>query len=619
MNGIIEEKLKKLPSEPGVYIMKNAAGTIIYVGKAKVLKNRVRQYFHSSAQHSAKTAALVSKIYDLEYIICDSEMEALVLESNLIKENKPRYNIMLKDDKHYPYIKITLNEEYPRLLYVRRIENDGARYFGPYPSGFSIRETIKLILDIFMIPHCLKKFPKDIGKERPCLYYRMGKCMAVCTGNVDKNTYRKVYSDIVKFLEGKDDEIIQNLTKEMQAASERLEFETAALLRDRIASVKNLSERQKVITDSSGDMDVIAVAAEGGLCSAEVFYIRSGRLIGMDSFDLSDALALDEKQILSDFVLSFYRRDNFIPDTVFVSEAVDDIETFEKYLTEKRGKRVHIKMPLRGDNKRLVDMAKNNAFKNIENYRTEQVKEKLISASVTELAEALRLEVIPDRIEAYDISHISGTDQVASMVVFINGKSAKREYRHFRIKTVEGANDTASMREVIERRLTHEQRNNDGKFSVLPDLILLDGGTAQLNAIRELFSELNTDIPVFGMVKNDRHKTRGIISDSGEVSLRPTSAAFRLVTNIQDEVHRFAIEYHRKLHKKKVISSELENIDGIGVQKRIALMKHFRSIEKIKKASADELVKVKGISDKNANDIYEYFRRKNSEEKEKNS
>lgn len=610
MNTVIEEKLNKLPRKPGVYMMKDAAGRIIYVGKAKVLRNRVRQYFQASANHSVKTAVMVSKICDLDYIICDSEMEALVLESNLIKENKPRYNILLKDDKHYPYIKITMNDEYPQMLFVRRIENDGAKYFGPYPSGYSIKETMELLKNIFLLPHCKKQFPRDLKKERPCLYYSMGRCSGICQGNVSAEDYKRIFKNIIKFLEGKDDEVAAQLEEEMREAAQNLEFERAALLRDRAASVKRLGEQQKVICDSGGDIDVIAAAAEDSLSSAEVFYIRGGRLIGRDSFDLSSAVNQEPRQLLSEFVPRFYSRDNYIPETVLLSHYIDDLEAVETYLSEKRGKRAYIKVPVRGGNKKTVDMAYNNALKNIENYKTVQVREKLRQASVTELAKALGLEVIPDRIESYDISHISGTDSVASMIVFENGKSARKEYRRFKIKTVEGANDTASLREVLYRRFTHEKRETDGKFSTLPDLILLDGGKGQLNAIKSLFAEMGIDIPVFGMVKDEKHRTRALLSEEGEVYLNPVSSVFNLVANIQDEVHRFAIEYHRSLHRKNVTESELEKVGGIGKQKRIALLKHFRSIAKIKTASLDELVAVKGISLKNAEDIKAYFNEK---------
>lgn len=610
MNANIEEKLKKLPDKPGVYMMKDVTGAIIYVGKAKVLKNRVRQYFQASASHSVKTTVMVSKINDLDYIICDSEMEALVLESNLIKENKPRYNILLKDDKHYPYIKITLNETWPRMLYVRKIENDGARYFGPYPSGYSIKETLDLLKNIFMLPHCSKIFPRDFNRERPCLYHSMGRCSAVCEGKTDPAEYRKLYKNIARFLEGSDEKVLEDLENEMKEASEALEFERAALIRDRILSVRRLSERQKVITESGGDIDVIAVAAADSLASAEVFYIRGGRLIGKDSFNLSGTLNLDEKQLLSDFVPRFYQRGNFIPNNIFLSHEIDGKDSVEALLSEKRGKRAYIKVPQKGDNKKTVDMALNNALKNIENYKTEKVKEKIRQSSVTELASELKLEVIPDRIEAYDISHISGQDTVASMIVFENGRSAKKEYRRFKVKSVNGVSDTDSMREVIERRFTHEKREGTGKFEKLPDLVLLDGGIAQLNAINKLFKELDIDIPVFGMVKDDRHRTRSIVSLDGEVQLNPVSSSFHLVTNIQDEVHRFAIDYHRKLREKHVTESELEKINGIGKNKRISLMKHFKSINAIKNASPEKLCEVRGISKTNAEEIYNYFRQK---------
>ena len=396
----------------------------------------------------------------------------------------------------------------------------------------------------------------------------------------------------------------------MMEASRNLEFERAALLRDRAASVKKLGEQQKVITDSGGDVDVFAVATQDSLSSAEVFYIRGGRLIGRDSFDLSESINQEPNQLLSEFISRFYSRDNYVPQTLLISHYIDDIKALESYLCEKKGKRVYIKVPVRGNNKKTVDMAYNNAIKNIENYKTAQVKEKILQESVVELAKVLGLDVIPDRIESYDISHISGSDSVASMIVFENGKSNKKEYRRFKIKTIQGANDTASLREVLYRRFTHEIREGDGKFEKLPDLILLDGGKGQLSAIKSLFEEIGVDIPVFGMVKDDKHRTRALLGKEGEVYLNPFSSVFNLVANIQEEVHRFAIEYHRKMHRKNTIESELEKIEGIGKQKRIALLKHFKSIGKIKTASIDELVAVKGISLKNAEDIHSYFKEK---------
>ncbi len=604
---LIEEKLKNLPDCPGVYQMKDRSGKIIYVGKAKILKNRVRQYFHASANHNVKTQIMVSNIADLDYIICDSEMEALVLESNLIKEYKPKYNILLKDDKHYPYIKLTLNEEYPRILYVRRIENDGAKYFGPYPAGFSVRETLDLLKNIFKVAHCKKQFPRDIGKERPCIYYSMGRCMAPCQGNVSSKEYQKLFKSIAAFMEGKDQEVIDEMTREMYQASENMEFEMAAALRDRIQSVKTLSERQKVITDNDADMDVFAFMAEDSLACVEVFYIRHGKLIGRDSFDVSNSVAENDAETLTGFVVQYYRDEYYIPKMILLSHEPEDTDMLERYIFELRGNKTHIHAPRRGANKRIVDMALENAAKNIVNMKTEKVKEQLKANALIELSQALKLEVVPDRIESYDISHISGSDSVASMVVFVNGRPAKKEYRHFKVDESIGNDDAASMRHTLMRRFTHESRYEDGRFSTLPDLILMDGGMTQVNAAREVLDDLGIDIPVFGMVKNDRHRSRGIVGSFGEITLPPGGSAFRLVAQLQEEVHRFAIEYHRKLRNKHMEESELDKIPGIGKAKKAQLLKSFKSIANIKKAKVSELCNVHGISRGIAERIYGYF------------
>ncbi len=603
---LIEEKLKKLPDCPGVYQMKDKTGKIIYIGKAKVLKNRVRQYFHSSAGHNLKTQLMVSNIADLDYIICDSEVEALVLESNLIKEYQPKYNILLKDDKHYPYIKLTMNEEYPRVLYVRRIENDGAKYFGPYPAGFSVRETLDLLKNIFRISHCKKQFPRDIGKERPCIYYSMGRCMAPCQGNVSSEEYKKLFRSIAAFMEGRDQEVIDELTAEMYKASENLEFEMAAVLRDRIQSVKALSQRQKVITDNDADMDVFALAAEDGLSCVEVFYIRHGKLIGRDSFDVSNTVS-DNGEALESFVTQYYRGEYYIPKMILLSHETEDETMLERYLFELRGKRTQVRCPQRGANRRIVEMALENASKNIMNMKTEKVKEQLKANAAIELARALCLEVVPDRIESYDISHTSGADSVASMVVFVNGRPAKKEYRHFRLDPEIGNDDAASMKHVLTRRFTHESRKGDGRFAAMPDLILMDGGLGQVHAAREVLDGLGLDIPVFGMVKNDRHRSRGIVGDFGEITLPPQGSAFRLTAQIQEEVHRFAIEYHRKLRGKHIEESELDKVPGIGKAKKAGLLKQFRSIGNIKKASRADLCRVRGISPALADGIYKHF------------
>ncbi len=605
---MFEDKIKKLPSSPGVYIMKNKDGKIIYIGKAKILKNRVKQYFMASSNHSPKVKAMVSNIADFDYILCDSEMEALVLECNLIKEHTPKYNILLKDGKHYPYIKLTLNEEYPKMLFVRRIEQDGAKYFGPYPTGFGVNETFDIVKEAFKIAHCKKSFPRDIGKERPCLYHSMGKCVAPCSGKVTSEEYKAIFRDIDKFLSGSDKELIDKLTEEMKEAAANFEFEKAALCRDKIDALRNLGEKQKVLNAKDEDMDVLAVSVEDILASVELFTIRGGKLIGSHSFDIKGEGTLDEKEVLSDFADQYYTGDVYVPKTVYLSQEIDFEDALAELLTSKRGNKVTVTVPKIGERKKIVDMAEKNAKHNIEKMKTAEIKEKMKMNSLVELAEALKLEVIPDRIESYDISHTAGEENVAAMAVFKNGKPSKRDYRIFKINTVEGADDIASLRETLLRRFTHEEREGDGKFSEMPDLILMDGGIAQLNCAREVLDTLGLDIPVFGMVKDDRHRTRGVINEEGEVYLKPTGGAIRLVTYVQDEVHKTAIEYHRKRREKKMLGSELEKIEGVGEGKRKALMLHFKSIDKIRKASVEELCEVKGISEKIASNIFSYFR-----------
>lgn len=605
---MFEEKIKKLPNSPGVYIMKNKDGKIIYIGKAKVLKNRVKQYFMNSSNHSPKVKAMVSNIADFDYILCDSEMEALVLECNLIKEHTPKYNILLKDGKHYPYIKLTLNEEYPKMLFVRRIEQDGAKYFGPYPTGFGVNETFDIVKEAFKIAHCKKSFPRDIGKERPCLYHSMGRCVAPCSGRVSGEEYREIFREIDKFLSGSDKELIDKLTEEMKEAAEMFEFEKAALCRDKIEALRNLSEKQKVLNAKDEDMDVMAVCVEDILASVELFTIRGGKLIGSHSFDMKGEGTLDESEVLSDFADQYYTGDVYIPKTVYLSHGIESEEALGELLTAKRGSKVSVIVPKIGDRKKIVDMAQKNARHNIEKMKTAEIKEKMKMNSLIELAQALRLEVIPDRIESYDISHTAGEENVAAMAVFKNGKPSRRDYRIFKINTVEGADDIACLRETLTRRFTHEEREGDGKFSELPDLILMDGGIAQLNCAGEVLRELGIDIPVFGMVKDDKHRTRGVVNEEGEVYLKPTGGAIRLVTYIQDEVHKTAIEYHRKRREKKMLGSELERIEGVGESKRKALMLYFRSIDKIKNASVEELCRVKGISERIAANIFNYFR-----------
>ncbi|MBQ3110931.1 MAG: excinuclease ABC subunit UvrC [Clostridia bacterium] len=606
---MFEDKIKKLPDSPGVYIMKNKDGKIIYVGKAKVLKNRVKQYFQASSNHTPKVKAMVSNIADFDYILCDSEMEALVLECNLIKEHTPKYNILLKDGKHYPYIKLTLNEEYPRMLFVRRIEPDGAKYFGPYPTGFGISETFDIVKEAFKTAHCKKQFPRDIGKERPCLYHSMGRCVAPCSGKITSEEYKAIFSEIDKFLSGSDKELIEKLEREMKEAAANFEFEKAALCRDKIEALRNLSEKQKVLNAKDEDMDTLAVYVEDILASVELFTVRGGKLIGSHSFDIKSEGTLDECEVLSDFVTQYYTGDVYVPKSIYLSHSIGFEDTLSELLTKKRGNKVSVNVPKIGDRRKVVEMALKNARHNIEKIKTAEIKEKMKMNSLVELAGALKLEVVPDRIESYDISHTAGEENVAAMVVFKNGRPSKRDYRIFKITSVEGADDIACLRETLTRRFTHEERNSDGKFNELPDLILMDGGIAQLNCANSVLDSLGLDIPVFGMVKDDRHRTRGVVNETGEVYLKPTGGAIRLVTYIQDEVHKTAIEFHRKRREKKMLGSELEKIEGVGEGKRKALMLYFRSIDKIKNASVEELCKVKGISERIAQNIFEYFRK----------
>ena len=608
---MFEDKIKKLPDSPGVYIMKNKDGKIIYIGKAKILKNRVKQYFQSSTNHSPKVKAMVQNIADFDYILCDSEMEALVLECNLIKEHTPKYNILLKDGKHYPYIKLTLNEDYPRMLFVRRIEHDGAKYFGPYPTGFGISETFDIVKEVFKIAHCKKLFPRDIGKERPCLYHSMGRCVAPCSGKITSDEYKALFGEIDKFLSGSDKELVEKLRGEMKEAAANFEFEKAALCRDKIEALRNLSEKQKVLNAKDEDMDVLAVCVEDILASVELFTIRGGKLIGSHSFDIKGEGTLDECEVLSDFTDQYYTGDVYVPKSIYLSHPIGFEDALAELLSAKRGNKVSINVPKIGDRKKIVDMALKNAKHNIEKMKTAEIKEKMKMNSLVELAEALKLEVIPDRIESYDISHTAGEENVAAMAVFKNGKPSKRDYRIFKITSVEGADDIACLKEALTRRFTHEEREKDGKFKELPDLILMDGGIAQLNCANSVLNSLGLDIPVFGMVKDDRHRTRGVVNEMGEVYLKPTGGAIRLVTYIQDEVHKTAIEFHRKRREKKMLGSELEKIDGIGEGKRKALMLYFKSIDKIKKASVEELCKVKGISERLALNIFEHFRKEN--------
>ncbi|WHH60524.1 excinuclease ABC subunit UvrC [Petroclostridium sp. X23] len=615
----IQEQLKNLPDKPGVYIMKDQENNIIYIGKAKILKNRVRQYFQSSKNHSPKVQSMVSNIAEFEYIVTDSELEALVLECNLIKKHRPKYNVLLKDDKHYPYIKITLNEEYPRVLITRRTEKDGAKYFGPYTSTTAVRETIDLIKKVFWIRTCKKVFPRDIGKERPCLNFHIKQCLAPCQGNINVESYRQMFKDICTFLDGKQDMLIEKLTKDMNDASQRLDFEKAASLRDKINSIKQIAEKQKIISSTLSDQDIVAFAAGEAETCVQVFFIRGGKLIGREHFILDGASPLERQETMTSFIKQFYNSASYIPKEIVLQSDIDEASIIESWLTGKRGSKVYITVPRKGEKQKLIQMVSTNAFETLQQFERKIKKQKHFAQSaLTELMDALQLKKLPLRIEAYDISNTGGAESVGAMVVFENAEPSNHEYRKFKIKSVKGPNDYESIKEVLFRRLKRvkqEQKQIEegtldeekAKFIHLPDIVLIDGGKGHVHAAKEIVNELGMDIPVFGMVKNDKHRTRGIVTEDVEFNIPIHSNAFKLAAQIQDEVHRVAISYHRNIRGKKILVSELESISGIGAVRRKHLMEHFKSIEKIKKANTEELEKVQGIDKKTAENIYEYF------------
>ncbi len=601
----IEEKLSALPDKPGVYIMKNSDGQVIYVGKAKILKNRVRQYFRSQKNHTPKVRAMVKNIADFEYIITESEREAFVLECNLIKEYRPRYNILLKDDKTYPFIKIS-DEKYPKISFTRRPEKDKSEYFGPYTSAYFCREMIELTEKIFHLPVCRRRFPEDFGKQRPCLYYSMGRCMGVCTGSVSEAEYKKVINDAKDFIKGRHGALTERLEKEMAEASEKLQFERAADLRDKINSIKYISEKQTVTILNGADADVFAFAAEDNDLAFEILFIRDGKMTGRESVPLEGASGIDDGLLSEDFLSQYYERENsVVPPLIITSSEVADKDMLTGYLSQKRGSAVEIRCAQRGKYKSLADMALKNAKKTLSDTRETKMKYQLKKSAASELGKILGMKSAPSRIESYDISHISGDSAVGAMIAFCDGKYSKKDTRFFRLKTAEGGDDCAGMREVLTRRFRRfiseyeklkddELDPDDSKFALLPDLILMDGGAGQLNTALSVLSELKIEIPVYGMVKDDRHRTRGLISPCGEISLNPSSSAFRLVTAIQDEVHRAAIGYHHRLKEKAMLKSPLLDIPGVGEKTYAKLMRHFKTEGNIKKASLEELCSAAG-------------------------
>lgn len=618
----IEEELKKLPGKPGVYIMHDAEDTIIYVGKAISLKNRVRQYFQSSRNLGIKKEQMVEQIARFEYIVTDSELEALVLECNLIKEHRPKYNTMLKDDKTYPFIKITLQEEYPRIQIVRQMKKDKAKYYGPYTSGLAVKDVVELVTKLYHLRTCNRNLPKDIKKERPCLYYQIHQCEAPCQGYISKEEYHKKVEQLISFLNGSHKEILKELEQKMLSASEELRFEDAAQYRDLIESVKKIAERQKITDQHGEDKDVIAVAQENDDVVAQVFFIRGGKMIGRDHFFLHTA-GEGKTAVLSSFIKQFYAGTAMIPKEIMIESEIEDREIIETWLSNRRGTKVQIRVPKKGTKEKLVELAKNNAKLVLEKDKERLKREEgRTIGAVKEISKLLNLSST-QRMEAYDISNISGFQSVGSMVVYENGKPKRSDYRKFRIKTVEGPNDYASMEEVLTRRFEHgmeekqqqKEKNQEeqyGSFTRFPDLILMDGGKGQVHSALSVLEKLKLEIPVCGMVKDDKHRTRGLYYQNQEIPIEKDSEAFRLITRIQDEAHRFAIEYHRSLRSKNQIHSVLDEIAGIGPARRKALMKHFMGVEKIKEATVEELAEVSSMNEKSAQAVYDFFHKTNA-------
>lgn len=615
----IEEELKKLPGQPGVYIMHDAKDAIIYVGKAISLKNRVRQYFQSSRDKTAKIRQMVSKIARFEYIVTDSELEALVLECNLIKEHRPRYNTMLKDDKTYPYIKVTASEEYPRILFSRQMKKDKNKYFGPFTSAGAVKDTIELIRKIYRIRACSRKLPQDMGKDRPCLYYHIHQCDAPCQGYISQADYQKSVKQAVGFLNGQYEPVMKYLEEKMRTASETMEFEKAIEYRDLLDSVRKVAQKQKITSQSMEDRDIIAMAKDERDAVVQVFFVRDGKLIGREHFHMNLTGSESKAEILNSFVKQFYAGTPFVPHEIWVQEELEDAEVIASFLTARRGQKVRFVVPKMGEKERLVELAEKNA-KMVLSQDKEKIKREEIRTigAMNQIGSWIGLSGIK-RVEAYDISNISGFESVGSMIVYENGRPKRNDYRKFRIRTVQGPNDYASMREVLLRRFSHgleetkklQAEGGDlamGSFTRFPDLLMMDGGRGQVNIALEVLRELQLEIPVCGMVKDDNHRTRGLYYQNVEIPIDRHSEGFQLITRIQDEAHRFAIEYHRSLRGKEQVRSVLDDIKGIGPARRKSLMRTFKTIEAVREASVEELEAAPQMNRAAAEAVYIFFR-----------
>ena len=608
----IQEELKKLPGKPGVYLMHDEKDAIIYVGKAISLKNRVRQYFQSSRNKGAKIEQMVTHISRFEYIVTDSELEALVLECNLIKEHRPKYNTMLMDDKSYPFIKVTVNEPFPRVMLARQMKKDKAKYFGPYTSAGAVKDTIELIRKLYHIRSCNRSLPKDIGKERPCLNYHIHQCQAPCQGYISQEEYRKSIDEVVRFLNGHYDLVLKELEEKMMAASDSLEFEKAIEYRELLTSVQKVAQKQKITDTAGDDRDIIAMASEGEDAVVQVFFIRSGRLIGRDHFYLKSAENDTEGEILSSFIKQFYAGTPYIPAELMLPEEIEDQDIIEEWLTARRERRVHLRIPKKGTKEKLVELAQKNAQMVLKNDRERLKREEgRTIGAVKELEKILGLKGII-RMEAYDISNTNGFDSVGSMVVYEHVKPKRNDYRKFKIKTVQGPDDYASMNEVLTRRFGHglreqQEESETGGFQIFPDLIMMDGGRGQVNIALEVLEKLHLHIPVCGMVKDDNHRTRGLYFNNTELPIDRNSECFRLITRIQDEAHRFAITFHRQLRSKGQVHSVLDDIPGVGPARRKDLMRCFENIDAIRNATVEELKELPSMNEKSAQEVYKFF------------
>ena len=607
----IEEELKKLPGKPGVYVMHDKDDNIIYVGKAVSLKNRVRSYFRKTNK-TERIKKMVSLIDHFEYIVVDNEAEALILECNLIKKNRPKFNVLLKDDKTYPYIKIDVKSDYPTVVLTRRLINDGAKYFGPYTSAGAVKDTIELIRKLYHIRSCNRSLPKDIGKERPCLNYHIHQCYAPCQGYISREEYRKSIDEVVRFLNGNYDPILKELEEKMLDASENLEFEKAIEYRELLASVQKIAQKQKITDTAGDDRDIIAMASEGEDAVVQVFFIRGGRLIGRDHFYLKIAENDTKSEILSSFIKQFYAGTPYIPAELMLPEEIEDQEIIEEWLTTRREHKVRLRIPKKGTKEKLVELAQKNAQMVLKNDKERLKREEgRTIGAVKELEKILGLTGII-RMEAYDISNTNGFDSVGSMVVYEHGKPKRNDYRKFKIKSVQGPDDYASMNEVLTRRFEHglrerQDESETGGFQAFPDLIMMDGGRGQVNIALEVLEKLNLHIPVCGMVKDDNHRTRGLYFNNVELPIDRNSECFRLITRIQDEAHRFAITFHRQLRSKGQVHSILDDIPGVGPARRKDLMRSFENIEAIRNATVDDLKELPSMNEKSAQEVYKFF------------